>query len=139
MIRLEFREGFVQQGIAVLQPVGFVHKKDCPIERPQVFLVLQYDLIRGQQCVELESCFAVPFLLSYLQRKRMFMKRGIKISRKSHNRDTYRVPRDYITEIRDDVHIWSPLLDLPLPRCNRRQRNDEEKWPVDRQSMEQVV
>ena len=66
VVRVEILERFVQQGIVILQPVGFVHHQTGPADGTQEGLVLQQDFVCRQQSVELEPLVArvAPLVLT---------------------------------------------------------------------------
>ena len=63
----ELQQSAVEQGVVILQAVSLVHHKHRPVDGPQEVLVLQQDLVRGENGVKLEPLVGMtPLVLSDL-------------------------------------------------------------------------
>lgn len=71
MVGIKFFEGFIQEGVIVLQPMRLVDHENCPTYATKKCLVFEYNFIRGEHCVELQPFQARvgPLIVSYLQWK----------------------------------------------------------------------
>jgi hypothetical protein len=58
VIGVEGGEGLVEEGLLVLEPVGLVDLEDGPGERAQLRLVLEQDLVGGEEGLELGAFIA---------------------------------------------------------------------------------
>ena len=68
MVGAELHEGPVEQGVVVLEAVGLVHHQHRPTDGPEEGLVLQEDLIGGENGIELQLPVGVgPLVFSNLQ------------------------------------------------------------------------
>ena len=69
MVGAEGHQRAVEEGVVIFEPVSLVHGEQRPRHRAQDLLVLQQDLIRGEDSIELELLVRVaPLILTDLGR-----------------------------------------------------------------------
>lgn len=67
MVGPELCESSVEKRVVVLESVSLVHHQHCPADGPQELLVLQQNLVRGENGVKLQPLVRMaPFVLSDL-------------------------------------------------------------------------
>lgn len=77
MISPELHESAIKKGIIILQTMSFVHHQRRPRHAPQEVLVLEQDLVSGDQNIKLELPVGMtPLVLAYLreQQKKVSLK-----------------------------------------------------------------
>lgn len=52
---------------------------------------------------------------------------------------SYHVSAVDVTQVDNNVHLWSPELDLSLPGCKCGQRHHQQEGPVQLMLMKQVI
>lgn len=71
MVGPELGQRAIEEGVVVLQTVSLIHYKYCPVDGSEEVLVLQQDLIRGEDGVKLEPLVGMtPLVLPNLERQR---------------------------------------------------------------------
>lgn len=105
-LRLELDERVVQVRLKVLEPVRLVHNDVPPVDLPEDEPVLQDDLVRRQDDVELELGL-----------------RTVELVVPDHSA----APR--VPDVRQHVQVRRPLPELPGPAGQRRQRHDDKERP----------
>ena len=117
MVSVELLQGLVEQRVLVLEAVSLVNHEGGPGDGVEDVLVLEQDLVGGDQGVELGPLVAgVDPLL------------GAEDG-----------PARHVTDVGEHVHVRPPLLELVLPGVEGGEGHDDEEGAVEGVLVEEVV